>query len=549
MPPQALSAGADGFTTFSDQLTYLASLRYFVWDDWRWPLSRAAGLGGEAGTNIVFTDAIPIYALVLRVFRRAIDPEFNFLGFWLGICYALQGICAVAAVRLWGVTRWLPTLSAAAIAVSMPAWIERMGHAALSLHAILLLAVGMYGWAERARDARPPMVASLLLCWIAIAVNLYLFLMAAALFVALLLRLWRRGSRPSQLALAGAVLAAGAALEMWALGFFEPHGVAGGFDVFSMNLLSPLYPSRSALLHRYFAELDATGGQGEGFNYLGLGLIGLGLVAAWLTRDRWRSVVSRHWPLVVLALGLTAWSLSNRVYCGRTLLVELPAPPDVVAQFRAPGRFFWPVAYLVLISAVVLVARRPRRLGWLLVAFAALQWFDVVRVREAVKVAVASVPTPVFDRAGWLPLLAAHRRVVVAPTWECVRVAGEHRKVAELVYLSSLLRTPVTTVYSARPLVVDCEAEAAVFRAGGGIEVGDLVVALESAGAEFLQRLPAGSRCVRSSEGRICSTLEGAGGLLLAVGRVERRFGGPQGVGFGDGFESGNTLGWSKTRP
>ena len=541
--------GADGFIAFLDPLTYIASLRYFVWDDWRWPLSRAAGLGGEAGTNIVFTDAIPIYALVLRVFRRAIDPDFNFLGVWLGLCYALQGTCAVAAVRLWGVPRWLPTLSAAAIAVSMPAWIGRLGHAALSFHAILLLSIGIYGWAERAQDARRPVVASLLLCWIAVSINLYLFLMSAALFAALLLRLWRRGFAPSRLALAGALLAGGATLEMWVLGFFEPHGVAAGFGVYSMNLLSPVYPAQSTLLHRYFAELDPTGGQNEGFNYLGLGLIGLGLVAAWLARDRWRSIVSRHWPLAVIATGLTAWSLSNRVYCGRTLLVELPAPPDVLAQFRAPGRFFWPVAYLVLIGAVVLVARRPRRLGWLLVAFASLQWFDAARLRQGARVAVASVPTPAFDRVGWLPLLAAHRRIVVAPTWECVSVPGDHRRIAELVYLSAIPRTPVTTVYSARPLVVDCEAEAAVFRSGGGIEVGDLVVALESAGTEFLQRLPAGSRCVRFSNGRACSTLEAAGDLLLAVGRVERRFGGPQGVGFGDGFESGDTRGWSKARP
>jgi hypothetical protein len=49
VPTSALRAGADGFAATDDQRTYIASWRYFVWDEWRWPLTRAAGLGSAEG--------------------------------------------------------------------------------------------------------------------------------------------------------------------------------------------------------------------------------------------------------------------------------------------------------------------------------------------------------------------------------------------------------------------------------------------------------------------------------------------------------------------
>lgn len=552
IPSQSLSAGADGFTTFEDQLTYIASLRYFVWDEWRWPLMLTAGLGGEAGTVIVFTDSIPFYALALRLVRAAIGPEFNFLGVWLGLCYALQGLCAVAAVRMWGVTRWAPNLAAAVLALSLPAWLDRVAHAALCLHAILLLAIGLYGWSERSRDSHVALMASVVLSWFALSVNLYLFLMAASFTGALLIRLWRRGWRSWSLVIVAGVLLGGATLEMWALGFFEGHGIAGGFGVFSMNLLSPIHPGRSALLSGLSRHLDATGGQSEGFNYLGLGLLSLAAVALWVVRVRWRSLVSRHWPLALVALCLTIWSLSNRVYCGKLLLIELPAPPDLFAQFRATGRFFWPVAYLILVAAVVLVARtrwRDRSLGLFFIVAASLQWLDTMDVRQDVRRAVSSVPAPAFDRSKWNPLLAAHSRIVVAPTWDCAR-GSERRLVGEIIYLASIPRTTVMTVHSARPEVVDCTRQAAAFEAGLDLVPDALVVVLDSMGAEIGEVL-IGWRCVRFSGGQVCSSVSKARELQAAMGRpyyLERSHS-REGEGFADGFETGDTLRWSTSSP
>jgi len=86
VPAASMKQGAGGFAAHEDQLNLVANLRYFVWDDWRRPLTRAAGLGGPRGAVIAFNDAIPAYAVALRLVRRAITPDFDFIGAWLLFC-------------------------------------------------------------------------------------------------------------------------------------------------------------------------------------------------------------------------------------------------------------------------------------------------------------------------------------------------------------------------------------------------------------------------------------------------------------------------------
>jgi hypothetical protein len=218
----------------------------------------------------------------------------------------------------------------------------------------------------------------------------------------------------------------------------------------------------------------------------------------------------------LLAAGIfTLLSLSNRIYVGNHLLLSLPAPPPFITQFRAPGRFFWPVAYLILVASVVLLARRGRGMGWVLIAAAALQWVDATAIRASVGRALGSTPPPSYDRAAWLPLLARHRRVAVAPGWHCA-ADSQHRLVGELIYLASIPRTEVSTVHSSRPVTVDCAGVAAQFRTRSDMDRETLVVVMEQPGEDLWQTAP-GFHCVRIHGGRACSALPSADAMLAAV--------------------------------
>jgi hypothetical protein len=516
MPSEALSRGADGFTVFLDQLGHLASLRYFAWDQWRWPLMLAGGLGRD-GTIIVFNDANPFYALLLRVFHHWMQPEDNFIGIWLFIVYALQGLAAVAATRMWGVRSWVATMSATVLALSMQPWIVRVAHFQLSSHFVLLFAVGLYGWAGRAAHPLRPALFGMGLFWITIAINLYLSLMVLSLVIALMGRQWvaRLRRLAPTCGLIGMMLA-GAFAEMWAMGFFRPHGIGRGFEIYSMNLLSPVYPIYSRLLDEYVRPIDATTGQHEGFNFLGLGLL-IALGAAWpLWRSRAGGMVARHWPLLGILAALGLFSLSTKVYVGPHVLIDLPEPPDVISQFRAPGRFFWPIAYTLLVGAVTTLAGARRwRLSLLLVACAVLQAYDAGALRTSVRVTLARPSAIRLDKAAWLPVIEDHRAIEVQPTFDCLPVGLRQEAIATVVYFASISRTPVNTTYSARPLPPDCGKERAATEGWPGLERGTLLVLLDDPEnpATPPRTQPRGWTCATFSLGRACSTSEHAAHL------------------------------------
>jgi len=163
-----------------------------------------------------------------------------------------------------------------------------------------------------------------------------------------------------------------------------------GFVTYSMNLLSPVWPQLSGVFGAGLPVLDATGGQYEGFNYLGAGVLLLsGVALAGLLRHpvRWRP-----WRgLLVVLGGLALLSLSSRVYAGPVRLIDLGAKPweDLFGTFRAPGRAFWPVGYALMLGAVAGVARLPAR------------WAAAVLAVAAVLQAVDAGPLRAGARSGW----------------------------------------------------------------------------------------------------------------------------------------------------
>jgi hypothetical protein len=522
-PGASRSAGSDGFLVHEDSYTYVTAYRYFIWDAWRWPLTLAGGLGSERGTPITFLDAIPFYALALRVARGALRPESNFLAGWLAVVCVGQGLAAVAAARLWGVRDTPSVLSAVALSLLLPPWTFRFLHAGLSFHAPLLLSVGLFGAVGRARPERLA-AAALAIAWTCLGLNVYLFAMTAGLAGALCWGLVRAGWPARRAAVALAIFAAASLVTMAALGYFEPHGDAPGFERYSMNLASPFWPPRTALLGGLTFDYDVDGGQYEGFAYLGLGLLGLAFGLLVRFRSRLRALARAHLPLVLVAAGFALFALSTRVRFLSLTVFDLPEPPWLAGQFRVPGRFVWPLLYAVVFACVAAAARAlPRGRSWLGVAVA-VQLVDGAPAIERWREAIARPSPPrvvreVFDR-----LVGQHRRFVLLPPWQCIaesapaEVAAATRSAAsELVYHASRARPPVTSFYSARPSETDCRRLTAATRQR--LDGADLV-AMFAAPSLLPEESMAGWRCARGRSTpavQLCSALPQAAPLLGAA--------------------------------
>jgi Family of unknown function (DUF6311) len=423
--------------------------RYYIHDAWRWPLLNARSLVTPDGTNVAFMDAIPLILIPLKVVRHFLPPGFTGIYLWLAFCFLMQPVAAVFALRSAGERRFLPGLAVAVISISMPTLIFRFGHTALCSHFLILIALGLYFQIVQ-RAAWKPIVAGLLVMVCSLLVHPYIMYMVMAVLAAapitLLLRRDRRAIPVAATILGGIAITGIIAVE---LGYGKATPMAG-FGYYSMNLFSPLYPYGSSIL-RGIPALDATGGQGEGYQYLGLGVLFMIVLCDFILGPREKlRLLQRNAGMVIVCISLTLLALSTKIYAGNQLILKV-GPDNLMLQFRTSGRFFWPVAYFLVIGGIVLLARHlSRRTAWIVLAIVAVvQFIDTSQMRRHDRHELRASPAWVLDTQQLRPLLAEHSSLSVWPKFLC---GADHLSppFVELGLLASETALPIDTAYVGR---------------------------------------------------------------------------------------------------
>lgn len=510
--PVALIFPASPLANFPllDSAQHIIGQRYFIADDWRWPLLTAANLGAPEGVNIAFVDAIPILAIVLKSIRSVLPEGFHGIFLWYAVSLAIQPVAAVWCLRAAGEKRLAPAICIAVISLCIPAWWNRFGHAALTGHFLLLLALGGYFHLSR-RGTVLRWTAALVLNVMALLVHPYLFFMTSAILLAVpVTALFRHdGSWLAQGACAGA-FAVLSLLAAKVLGYIGAEG-GGEFGGYAMNLLSPVWPAWSSLSPFGFglARVETTPGSAwEGFNYLGAGILFL-LLAVLVLRLRLLGASLRaHAGLLLVAIGLFVLSLSNNIGIGSLVLKEVYPTNSLLDNFRSSGRMFWAVTYILLLTLMLGALRvRPQWLGISLVVVAALlQFRDSVDFRKGLMWHLESPFTewPV-DAAALRQVFAGSRELVLLPGFDCDMGWQEKHTGVAVVLVASETALPVNTMYAARrvgpPHCADAQLAAAPFRSG------EARVFLPSAREKWALTVPGGSeQCRTVGELLVCTS-------------------------------------------
>lgn len=427
---------------------------------WQWPLGANPSNGLDIGSSIVFSDSIPLMALLFKPFSAWLPPEFQYFGIWLGLCFCLQALLAWRLLCLLGVDRRVAVLGSAFFAMA-PSLLFRMlhGHYALVAHWMPLAGLCLYFTPRYRRVAWPALLV------VAALVHAYLLVMVWAIWMAdLVQRRWSGQVRTLPM-LGDVVLGHALVLAaMAAAGYFMLGGssVANwGYGVYRFNLLSLVDPDQ--LWSQTLRDRPSGEGDYEGFAFLGLGVLLLAIVVAAdslrMGRPRWRPGLL---PLGVVLLGLTVFAVSSSVAFGahELLRYELPKAADTLTgALRASGRLAWPAYYAVMLFiCATALTRYPRRVAAVLcVLLLLVQAFDAENGRRALRQRM-DLPTwssPLRSPA-WEDFGRHYRQVLlveprnVAPHWrELGRFAVDHGMAVNTAYLA---RTNADTeaAYAAR---------------------------------------------------------------------------------------------------
>jgi hypothetical protein len=350
-----------------DPRTHYLGWCFFRESPWMLPPGANPAYGEAMGSSIVYSDSIPLMALLCKPFSSWLPREFQYTGLWLLLSLLLQGLFAALLAREV-VQRFSAQFILTAFLLVPSVLLQRLqGHYALAAHWPILCALWLY---LRGRPMRGGFRwACVVLAAIASLIHLYLAVLVLAIWHADLWRRWlaARCSRP--LLTEYITVAATTVLAMWTAGYFilgvgdaVTPGAAGAYG---MNLLAPLNPQGSSLL---LPDLPLSHvGQVEGNCYLGAGMLLLSLLAL-MTRFRVRgedaqapSSPRAHWmPLAIVLLGLLLFALTPRVSAG-SLQLTLPNLWGPLSEIlRASGRMVWPAYYAVMLLVAATLARRLR---------------------------------------------------------------------------------------------------------------------------------------------------------------------------------------------
>ena len=168
------------------------------------------------------------------------------------------------------------------------------------------------------------------------------------------------------LVLEGLVILVSVSLACWQVGYFSiGTGIISlGYGEYRMNLLSVL---DSQGFSHLLPGIPKNGNGFEGFNYLGLGVILLGCSILFYALPTSFTKITRlifqalqKWPALLFAtLLLTVFAITHLVSIASfEYVIDLPTVFIERANiFRASGRMFWPVYYLLIFAILYLVIR------------------------------------------------------------------------------------------------------------------------------------------------------------------------------------------------
>lgn len=434
-----------------DLAQHLSGWYAFVYEPWHFPLLKINLLDYPEGTNISMTDSIPLFAVFFKLIRGILPPDFNFFSIFFVFCYLSQAIAATTLAYSLNQKSFLAVIAFTFFAVSAPILSNRVaGEDSLACQAFILFALALYFFNKRNLLSLRQLNGYFgLVIGLSLLVHPYLTAMSYPFYLASVYEYIKRPSHRKKILGSLLITHACLALEFFVFGLGTSE-IVGGFGLYNMNLLAPVYGG-------YFAKgtpyLRAA--QVEGFAYLGAGLIALILIAFFLQRRQLIRLLCKYHSLIAVGLLFFIYAIYGHIDWGQHEWTSLPIRGFFfIYDFRSNGRFFWPCSYLLLVFSLVTFLQKLPKFACLIVPLLiALQIFDVQpyfkTARQALETAFQNSPIAASD-AKIKAKMTESKLIIYYPRLGCNHMNHEeYNLLISTQLLASQTHTPINTAYTA----------------------------------------------------------------------------------------------------
>jgi hypothetical protein len=452
--------------------THYLGWAYYKSEPWHFPLGRVTGYNYPVGTNVGFTDSIPLLAIFFKLFSPLLTDDFQYFGIWLFICHLLAAYFTILLCRLFKVNGFV-TLAAAIFIAANPVLVYRGMHPALCGQWLLIASIYFYFLNPQTTQAKKILFYQFVILMLSALINPYLCWMVLGFTFAIPVKLCFYEKMISRKYLFSYLaISLFTVVMLWYItglvdfGKKEDLGIGGAYGLYALNLNSLF---NSGGFSTYFLQLKMVSWhQYEGYMYLGLGiylLISLLIfyycfvfIKRNMHNRKSQGIMStgnkRLIPLFVLVALLTIFSITLVITWSDKVLFRIPAPAFFVhleEVFRASSRFFWIPYYLIVLFTIIGFAKskiKPLVSTAIIVAALVIQLYDIKPLLIFRHLPTGTYAPPHMDSKNWIQLMRQFDEVLFYPAFESPKIFPMDYQ--DFSYLALKAGRPVNLAYVAR---------------------------------------------------------------------------------------------------
>jgi hypothetical protein len=136
-----------------DMTEYLTGAKFFIYDDWRFPVFISNFLERSYPQSMAFTDTVPLFALFAKIIYKLAGYEIAHLAYWYFTAILLQPVAFSLLLWSMGVRDLVLNAAGGILSLLVPAFLFRVGHPQFG-HFTFITAMALYF--ITAREARFP---------------------------------------------------------------------------------------------------------------------------------------------------------------------------------------------------------------------------------------------------------------------------------------------------------------------------------------------------------------------------------------------------------
>ena len=375
-------------STERDLYAHYLGWKYFRKSSWYFPIGMMDSILYPDLVSIIYTDSIPLFAIIFKVLSPILPETFQYFGIWGLMCFMLQGGVAALIIKKIVKTNFILIIFTELFVLS-PSVLHRMYyHTELAAHFLILLAFLIWINEDKINSFRKRVLLWSALFALTASIHIYFIPMIGIIMFCSIIELMVREKRYIINFLSMVIPCIVGLGILGVLGAFVSNrslSKEGGLGFYSANINS-LFNSQG--WGGKILEFPlATTGQHEGYAYLGMGVIIFLLICIvqyiW---DIWnkKKSINIFWTI---CLGISFFvALSPSISINSRILFTIPLPQfilTILEMFRATGRFLWIDVYLILIFIVYIVSKLEfnRKYIYLLLSMCMLiQLYDLLPI-------------------------------------------------------------------------------------------------------------------------------------------------------------------------